>query len=404
MSRFLAVTRNTFLQTLRQPIYGLIVLATLGSLALAPSITGWTLDDDNKLLRDLGLSTLLIQGLFLAAFSAAGVISKEIEDKTVLTVAAKPVGRATFIAGKYCGVLLALCVAHYMAMLALTLTLRHGVLQTSAESSDVTVLIAGPGVMLLVMIIAGVLNYVFDWKFLSTTIVMGLLALSLSTFVLLFVDRHGNFRTYEVTQEVLGLPKNIDAKKDFKGIITYRDTTPPGSKQETGLLVRDEWLGPISDADRGYLLRLSNAENYVKNLNFLVQETRKLVTPQMLKASVALIGVLAIMASFAIAVSTRLSTPWTLMLTLLLVALGMSSDSLIGPHSDVQAAGGWAATLASIAYHIVPNIQFFWLIDAVSEDRVIPAAYLLNCFAYAAVFSLGVLALGASLFETREVG
>src|SRR5262245_51378904 len=141
MTRFLAVTRNTFLQTLRQPIYGLIVLATLGSLALAPSITGWTLDDDNKLLRDLGLSTLLVQGLFLAAFSAAGVISKEIEDKTVLTVAAKPISRGTFIAGKYCGVLLALCVAHYLAMLALTLTLRHGVLQTSAESSDVTVLI-----------------------------------------------------------------------------------------------------------------------------------------------------------------------------------------------------------------------------------------------------------------------
>ena len=50
MSQFVAVARNTFLQTLRQPIYGIIVLATLGSLAIEPSITGWTLDDDNKLL------------------------------------------------------------------------------------------------------------------------------------------------------------------------------------------------------------------------------------------------------------------------------------------------------------------------------------------------------------------
>src|SRR5262245_7401566 len=138
MSQFVAVTRNTFLQTLRQPIYGIIVLATLGSLAIEPSITGWTLDDDNKLLRDLGLSTLLIQGLFLAAFGASGVISKEIEDRTVLTVVAKPIGRATFIAGKYAGVLLALCLAHYIAILGFVMTLRHGVLQTSAESSDIT--------------------------------------------------------------------------------------------------------------------------------------------------------------------------------------------------------------------------------------------------------------------------
>ena len=114
MSQFLAITRNTFVQTVRQPIYAIIVLVTLGGLALAPSLTGWTLDDDNKMLRDLGLSTLLVQGLFLSCFAASVVLNAEIEDKTVLTSVAKPVGRPVLVLGKYTGVLGALLVAHYL--------------------------------------------------------------------------------------------------------------------------------------------------------------------------------------------------------------------------------------------------------------------------------------------------
>src|SRR5207244_8348916 len=119
--------------------------------------------------------------------------------------------------------------------------------------------IAGPGVMLAVMIAAAVLNYLFDWKFLSATVVMAVFALSLSTFVLLFIDRHGKFRTYELTQEFVNIPSNVIEKveRNFKDIATWRDTTEPGSKITTGVMVRSEWLGPISDADRLRLISLS---------------------------------------------------------------------------------------------------------------------------------------------------
>lgn len=138
MNQLFAILRNTLLQTVRQPIYGLIILVTLGSLAMSPAVTGWTLDDDNKLLRDLVLSALLLQGVFLAAFGASSVISVEIDDKTVLTVASKPVSRWVFILGKFCGVFLALLLAHYIGVLAMMMTLRHGVLQTAAEKSDIS--------------------------------------------------------------------------------------------------------------------------------------------------------------------------------------------------------------------------------------------------------------------------
>lgn len=399
MTRLVSITLNTFRQTLRQPIFGIIVLATLGALAMAPSVTGWTLDDDNKLLRDLGLSTLLIQGLFLAAFGAAGVVSVEIEDRTVLTVAAKPVARWLFICGKFLGVLGALLLAHYIALLGLLLTLRHGVLQTASEKSDLTVILAGPGMVLLVMLAAGLLNYTLDWKFLSTTVVLVALGLSLGCFVLLFVNRDFGLRSYEVTQDVPGLPAEIkNPDQAFAGIISYRDETETASTETKGKIIRREWLGPISDADRAKLKSLSTDIAYNYNIDFLIEKTRKLVTLQVLKAAILLIGVLAILTGFAVAVSTRFGTAWTLFATVLLLMAGLVADHYLQP---LAATGGMAAKVAAAA---VPNFQFFWLIDAVSEDNVIPWSYLGRCLAYAAVYSGSLLAIGAALFETRELG
>jgi len=399
MTRLASITINTLLQTIRQPIFGIIVLATLGALAMAPSMTGWTLDDDNKLLRDLGLSTLLIQGLFLAAFGASGVVSTEIEDRTVLTVVSKPVPRIVFIAGKFLGVLGGLLLAHYIALLGLMLTLRHGVLQTVSEHSDPTVLLAGPGVMALVMITAAVLNYSQDWKFLSTTVIFAAIGLSIGYAVLLFIDRNGALRTYEVTQDIPGLPASLEHPNEaFAGIITYRDETEPASTEKKGKLIRREWQGPISEADRNKLLGLSEDQTYRMNVDFLIEKTRKIISLQIIKAALLLTGVLAIMTAFAVAVSTRAGTAWTLFATVLLLCAGLVGDHFLRPMGQ---SGSW---IARVAYAALPNFQFFWLIDAVAEDQVIPWGYLGECLSYAAVYCSGLILLGAGLFETRELG
>jgi ABC-type transport system involved in multi-copper enzyme maturation permease subunit len=48
------------------------------------------MSDDNKLLRELGLSTLFLASLFIAIFAASGAVAEEIENKTILTVLSKP--------------------------------------------------------------------------------------------------------------------------------------------------------------------------------------------------------------------------------------------------------------------------------------------------------------------------
>ena len=59
---------------------------------------------DNKMLLDVGMATVFVMGMILAAFQATAVISREIEDKTILTIVSKPIARPTVVFGKYLGV------------------------------------------------------------------------------------------------------------------------------------------------------------------------------------------------------------------------------------------------------------------------------------------------------------
>ena len=53
---------------------------------------------------------MLFFGAFIAIFVGVGLVSKEIEKRTVFAIFAKPVGRGEFIIGKYLGLCLTLAV------------------------------------------------------------------------------------------------------------------------------------------------------------------------------------------------------------------------------------------------------------------------------------------------------
>ncbi len=98
-----SVAANTFVESVRQPAFALIVGVATLVIVLSPYLTMFTLMASTKLMADTGLATVLLAGLLLAAFSASNVISQEIENRTVLTVISKPVGRIEFILGKFLG-------------------------------------------------------------------------------------------------------------------------------------------------------------------------------------------------------------------------------------------------------------------------------------------------------------
>ncbi len=170
--RFYAVAFNTFIETIRQPIFGVILLTTTVLMILNVALAGFTLEDDNKLLLDLGLSTLLLSGLFLSAFSAAGVLSREIENKTVLTVISKPVSRPLFLLGKFTGLLAGLFIAFYLSTLVFMMTIRHGVLQNSSDPWDQPVLAFGFGSVLIALGLAAAANYFYGRDFPTTMLAL----------------------------------------------------------------------------------------------------------------------------------------------------------------------------------------------------------------------------------------
>lgn len=399
MTQLLGITKNTLLQTIRQPVYGIIVMVTLGGLALSPALTGWTLDDDNKLLRDIGLSTLLVQGLFLAVFAASSVLDAEIDDKTVLTVVAKPISRPIFILGKFLGIVGALGLAHYLACLAFYMVMRHGVLQSAAETSDPTVLVLGPGLMVLVIIAAVTMNYLYERRFLPTLIGLAVPAMTLGSAILLVIDRDWKPAAFESIQPIERLPKGCQDPDSFRGIISFRpDEGQSHLEGHKGVLVHNDWKGPISDAELEYLHSLQDTPRWRQDVDFLAEKSRKRQGIEIAKASFLIFFAVMLLGSVALTTSTRLGLMATFLTCVIVLCAGLSGDQVLKPLADDGV--GWAG----VVYRILPNFQVFWMVDALSELLSIPWSYIWSAAGYGLMYTLAVLVLGMGLFETREVG
>ena len=187
---------NSFTETIRQPIYGTLILVATGLMILNVGIAGYTLEDDNKLLKDLGLSTLLVSGLFLAAFSAAGILSQEIENKTVLTVVSKPVSRPLFLTGKFVGLSGALAIAFYLMSIVFLLTMRHKVLERSSQTFDQPVVIFGAVAVVLTLLIAAFCNYLYDMQFTSTAVALSIPLMSLALILVALIGPEWQFQSF----------------------------------------------------------------------------------------------------------------------------------------------------------------------------------------------------------------
>jgi len=187
MIGFLSICRNTFVQTIRQPIYSVLILVIFIVLVMSVPLAGWTMDpsgmhtvSDQRMLLDLGVSTLLVGGLLVAAFSASSALNREIEDKTALTVISKPVSRATFVLGKFFGVAAAVAVAYYLCCAVFLMTVRHGVMSTARDVYDWPVIALGFSALGAAVLMAMVGNLLFGWTFTSAGIFLAAVLLTLA--------------------------------------------------------------------------------------------------------------------------------------------------------------------------------------------------------------------------------
>lgn len=114
------IALNTFREIIRDRIlYGIVVFALL-LIGVSVVLGELSFAEQARISADFGFAGIQMGVVVLAIFAGSTLVAREIEKQTVLTLLAKPVTRAQFILGKYCG--LTLVVAVVMIGLALVLS------------------------------------------------------------------------------------------------------------------------------------------------------------------------------------------------------------------------------------------------------------------------------------------
>ncbi|MEI7834881.1 MAG: ABC transporter permease [Planctomycetota bacterium] len=327
MIRLWSIAKNTFLQTIRQPIFGVLVLVTLSVVMLGFLLPGWSMstkgkhqDTDQKMMESQGLGTLLISGLLIASFSAAAAVSREIDDRTAQTVICKPVPRVTFVLGKFVGVGAAASLAFYLALLLFMMTVRHRTVTNASDPLDWPVLILGGSAIGLTILLAGAGNLIFGWTFISTLVWTAAATLTLATVGVAMIAK--------------------------------------GWQQ--------------------------------------VHFGEGLIRPALL-ASVLLVYLeVQFLVAVAVAVSTRLSQAMTLLICFTVYVVGVMHPFFFGPEAGPE-------PLARAAGFFLPNLTYFDPQNMLAIDRPMTGGLVALTSAYWLALTVGALAIGAALFETRQL-
>ncbi|HEY7351295.1 MAG TPA: ABC transporter permease [Terriglobales bacterium] len=102
-SRIFHIATNTFREAVRDRVlYNLVAFALLIS-AAAVLVGQISIHIERLVVINLGLTAVSLFGIVIAIFIGIGLVSKEIDKRTLYTVLSRPVRRWEFIAGKFFG-------------------------------------------------------------------------------------------------------------------------------------------------------------------------------------------------------------------------------------------------------------------------------------------------------------
>lgn len=100
-----AIAWTTTKETLGQPLFYVLLAIGVFLLILFPFIPYNTFGEDVKVVKDEGLTLIMVLSVILALWTASSSIADEIEGRTALTLLSKPITRSQFIFGKFLGII-----------------------------------------------------------------------------------------------------------------------------------------------------------------------------------------------------------------------------------------------------------------------------------------------------------
>lgn len=118
-----AIAQNTFKEAIRSRVFYILLAFAVSLLVFSTALGSLSLGNVQRIILDMGLSTISWFSAMTAIFIGIGLVYQEIEKKTIFNILSKPLSRTHFLLGRYAGLLLVLAVNLIAMVSALSVVL-----------------------------------------------------------------------------------------------------------------------------------------------------------------------------------------------------------------------------------------------------------------------------------------
>jgi hypothetical protein len=134
--RIAAIAAVTWTELVRLKVFYFIIIFALLVIGNSFFLARFSFEEEFQMLKDIALGAMSIFSALLAILASATLLPKDLEDRTIYTILAKPVSRFEYLMGKLAGVfmLLALAVILMGAVFAAVLVLRTQIVLQAAAT------------------------------------------------------------------------------------------------------------------------------------------------------------------------------------------------------------------------------------------------------------------------------
>ncbi len=165
-----AIALNTFREAIRDRVLYLLLVFALALIALSRLLSLLTVGNEEKIIKDVGLSAISLFGVLTSVFVGVSLVFKEIERRTVYTLLANPVRRWQFVTGKFVGLLAVLAMNLSLMSLAL-----FGILWLRGESTWALL----PGLVLILVELAVITAFALLFSSITNPILAALMTFAM---------------------------------------------------------------------------------------------------------------------------------------------------------------------------------------------------------------------------------
>lgn len=166
MFNFFHIAKNTFRESIREPIFFILLITALVLIGHFPLVSLFVFSEQLKLVVDSSMATSMVFGLFAAILCVGHTVSREMRNGTVLLLMSKPVDRWSFIMAKICGTTLASVLFILLCNIA---TIISVYIAKDQFRFDMTIYFAYFGVLIACSLLGMIMNYLKAMPFPSVS-------------------------------------------------------------------------------------------------------------------------------------------------------------------------------------------------------------------------------------------